>query len=170
MTVSEPVAVQLVATLSGLVRTSRSYSHLRREQLGATGVTLAVLSRLAEGPARAGDLACALGVSASAVSRAVTSLEGFGYVTRQPDPSDARAHHLALTHTGMRVLAAQKAQHAVLIADVLHDWDDAKARVILEGIAELDAALARTVAQMRTGGIPTTIPGLEPTQNEKAYA
>ncbi len=162
MSVSDPVAAQIVAALSGLVRTSRSYAHLRHEQLGATGVTLAVLVRLADGPARPGDLACALGVSASAVSRAVTSLESFGYVTRQPDPSDARAHYLALTDSGAEVLATQRRQHAQLVGGALDGWDDDRARAVLDGIAELDAALARTVAQMRTGGIPTSIAALSP--------
>ncbi len=33
MTVSEPVALEIVGALSGLIRTARSYSHLRHEQI-----------------------------------------------------------------------------------------------------------------------------------------
>ena len=91
MTVSEPVALEIVGALSGLIRTARSYSHLRHEQLGPTGIALAILKRLHEEPSRSGDIACALGVSASAVSRAVATVESFGYIARQPDPVDARA-------------------------------------------------------------------------------
>lgn len=196
MTVSEPVALQIVDALSGLVRTARSYAHVRtqeHEQLGATGVTLGVLKRLAQGPARSGDLACALGVSPSAVSRAVATVEQLGYVRRTADPADARAHLLALTEAGVDELGRQHREHARLVGDVLAGWDDAKAAVVLEGIAELDGALASTVARMRTGALPPafgdlrllpTSPhtppatadsvadehGTPPTENEKAYA
>ena len=160
MTVSEPVALQIVDALSGLVRTARSYAHVRHEQLGATGVTLGVLKRLAQGPARAGDLACALGVSPSAVSRAVATVEQHGYVHRTTDPADARAHLLALTAEGTGELDRQHREHARLVGDVLAGWDDAKATIVLTGIAELDGALALTVAQMRAGGIPPSLTDL----------
>ena len=102
MTVSEPVALEIVGALSGLIRTARSYSHLRHEQLGPTGIALAILKRLHEEPSRSGDIACALGVSASAVSRAVATVEALGYIARQPDPVDARASLLSLTPAGVR--------------------------------------------------------------------
>ncbi len=162
MTVSEPVALEIVGALSGLVRTARSYSHVRHEQLGATGVTLGVLKRLAQGPARSGDLACALGVSPSAVSRAVATVEQLGYVHRTPDPADARASLLALTPEGAGELDRQHRAHARLVGAVLAGWDDAKAQTVLEGIAELDSALSRAVAQMRTGGMPDHVAALAP--------
>ena len=154
MTVSEPVALQVVDALSGLVRTARSYAHVRHEQLGATGVTLGVLKRLAQGPARAGDLACALGVSPSAVSRSVATALHLGYVHRTTDPADARAHLLALTAAGLDELDRQHREHARLLGVVLSGWDDTRASTVLAGIAELDEALAHTVAQMRSGGLP----------------
>jgi DNA-binding MarR family transcriptional regulator len=162
MTVSEPVALEIVGALSGLVRTARSYSHVRHEQLGATGVTLGVLKRLAQAPARCGDLACALGVSPSAVSRAVATVETLGYVHRTADPADARASLLALTSEGAEELDRQHRAHARLVGAVLASWDDAKALTVLDGIAELDSALARAVAQMRTGGMPEHLTALVP--------
>ena len=48
-------------------------------------------------------------------------------------------------------------QHARRVAAVLEGWDDAKARAVLDGLIELDTALARTVADMRTG-LPTLSP------------
>jgi len=155
MTVSEPVALEIVGALSGLIRTARTYSHLRHEQLGPTGITLAILKRLADEPSRSGDIACALGVSASAVSRAVATVESLGYVTRQADPADARASLLSLTSRGEQFLAEQHREHARRVAAVLEGWYDAKARAVLTGLLELDTALGRTVADMRTGGVPT---------------
>jgi len=181
MTVSETVALEVVGALSGLIRTARSYSHLRHEQLGPTGIALAILKRLAERPSRSGDMACALGVSPSAVSRAVATVESLGYVARQPDPADARAHVLSLTPAGVRFLAEQHREHARRVAAVLDGWDDAKAHAVLEGLTELDTALSRTVADMRTGGIPTLFPlttafadsvadDTSTNQDQKAYA
>ena len=158
MTVSEPVALEIVSALSGLVRTARSYAHLRDEQLGPTGIALAILKRLAERPSRSGDIACALAVSPSAVSRAVSMVESLGYVARQPDPADGRAHLLSLTPEGVRFLAEQRREHAQRVAAVLDGWDDTKAHAVLDGLTELDTALSRTVADMRTGGIPTLSP------------
>jgi DNA-binding MarR family transcriptional regulator len=162
MTVSEPVALEIVGALSGLVRTARSYSHVRHEQLGATGVTLGVLKLLGQGPARSGDLACALGVSPSAVSRAVATVETLGYVHRTADPADARASLLALTAQGAEELDRQHRAHARLVGAVLASWDDAKALAVLDGMAELDSALSRAVAQMRTGGMPRHLAALVP--------
>ena len=180
MTVSEPVALEIVGALSGLIRTARSYSHLRHEQLGPSGIALAILKRLADQPSRSGDIACALGVSASAVSRAVATVEALGYVARQTDPADARAHVLSLTPAGVSFLAEQHREHARRVAAVLDGWDDAKARAVLDGLTELDAALSRTVADMRTG-IPALSPlttafadsvadDQTPIQDQKAYA
>jgi hypothetical protein len=88
------------------------------------------------------------------VSRAVATVEALGYVTRQPDPGDARAFLLSLTARGEQFLAEQHRGHARRVAAVLESWDDAKARAVLAGLTELDTALGRTVADMRTGGIP----------------
>ena len=183
MTVSEPVALEIVGALSGLIRTARSYSHLRHEQLGPTGIALAILKRLHDEPCRSSDIACALGVSASAVSRAVATVESLGYVVRQPDPADARASLLSLTAGGVQFLAEQHREHARRVAAVLDGWDDAKAREVLQGLTELDTALSRTVSDMRTGGMPALSPlttafadsvaddtTTNQNQNQKAYA
>lgn len=44
-----------------------------------------------------------LDVSKPAVSRALNSLEKKGYVTRQPDPDDKRAHRVLLTEKALEV-------------------------------------------------------------------
>ncbi|MFI5075448.1 MAG: MarR family winged helix-turn-helix transcriptional regulator, partial [Actinomycetales bacterium] len=124
MTVSEPVALEIVGALSGLIRTARSYSHLRHEQLGPTGIALAILKRLHEEPSRSGDIACALGVSASAVSRAVATVESLGYVVRRPDPADARAARQSRTARGGPLLAAPQRPHPRRVAPRHDGWDD----------------------------------------------
>ena len=96
------------------------------------------------------------------MSRAVATVESLGYVVRQPDPADARASLLSLTPGGVQFLAEQHREHARRVAAVLDGWDDAKAREVLQGLTELDTALSRTVADMRTGGIPALSLTLEP--------
>lgn len=44
-----------------------------------------------------------LDVSKPAVSRALDSLEKKGFVTRQPDPDDKRAHWIQLTSKGLKI-------------------------------------------------------------------
>src|ERR1700722_11181156 len=59
---------------------------------------------LAIGGLHASDLADRLRVSRQAVAQAVTALERHGYVTRLPDPVDARARIIELTPRGQQAL------------------------------------------------------------------
>src|SRR5271163_2863633 len=72
-----------------LARLSR---RLRRHELaGLTPTQLAALSTVERsGPLRLGDLAAAERIAPSTLTRLVTVLEDAGYVTRRPDPADAR--------------------------------------------------------------------------------
>ena len=63
-----------------------------------------VLVPLAIGGLHASDLADRLRVSRQAVAQAVTALERHGYVTRLPDPVDARARIIELTPRGRQAL------------------------------------------------------------------
>lgn len=73
---------------------------------GLHGVSLAdftLLLRLGEAPGgrmRRVDLAEALGLTASGVTRALVPLERIGLVTREPDARDARVAYASLTGTG----------------------------------------------------------------------
>jgi DNA-binding MarR family transcriptional regulator len=67
-------------------------------------VLLLHLSRAPAGKLRRIDLADQLGLSASAVTRALIPLERIGLVTRQRDLRDARIGYAALTKSGQRVL------------------------------------------------------------------
>lgn len=59
---------------------------------------------LVAGGLHASDLADRLKVSRQAVAQAVTALERHGYVTRVPDPADARAQIIELTPPGRQAL------------------------------------------------------------------
>ena len=152
MPISTPAAEELFTSLSALLRTARSFAHLKHEQLGPSGVTLAVLAIIGERPARSGEVACQLGVTASSVSRAVATLERLGHLTRRPDPQDARAHLLEVTDTGRDVLHSQHETYAASLGSLLSTWDDTTAAVVSARLTELDGALAANVARMRRHG------------------
>jgi DNA-binding MarR family transcriptional regulator len=100
-----PALVQLVAA-SGA-------PHLRAA-LAAAGLDgirpaqSAVLVPLAAGGQHASDLADRFGVSRQAVAQAIAALERHSYVTRVPDPADARARLIELTPRGRQALRVMR--------------------------------------------------------------
>jgi DNA-binding MarR family transcriptional regulator len=63
---------------------------------------------LAAGGMHASDLADRLRVSRQAVAQAITALERHGYVSRVPDPVDARARIIELTPRGRHALRVMR--------------------------------------------------------------
>jgi len=81
---------------------------------GLTVSTLGIMGRLARAESRTlrqTDIAEAMGLSFSRVSRLIDSLEARGLVERRPCPSDARAVNVTLTADG--VALTRRAQDAV---------------------------------------------------------
>ena len=67
-------------------------------------VVLLHLSRAPEARLRRVDLAAELGLTGSAVTRALIPLEKIGLVTREPDPRDARVGYAVLSKSGHRIV------------------------------------------------------------------
>src|SRR5215469_1669706 len=101
-----------------LARLSR---RLRRHSLaGLTPTQLAALSTVEQsGPLRLGDLAAAEGIAPSTLTRLVTVLEDAGYVTRRPDPTDARASTIAITEAGHEALERLREEGTALLTQSL---------------------------------------------------
>ncbi len=68
--------------------------------------------RISAGDARTADVAEHLGITKQAAAQLVGYLVAHGYITRQPDASDARAQLLALTERGWACTAAAEAAAA----------------------------------------------------------
>ena len=82
-----------------------------------------VLARVAdEGPMRLSELADALGVQRSTVSRQIAELERAGLVERHVDPSDGRASMLLVTKRGAADLARLRARWRTLLGEITSDW------------------------------------------------
>ncbi len=96
---------------------------------------VAVLGRIELlGPVRLTDLAHALGLDPSSVSRQVTALERSGWVAREKDPSDQRAQRLRLTDKGSDVVATLRRARAAALERLTPGWstqdiDDLTGRV-----------------------------------------
>lgn len=69
---------------------------------------------LAAGGLHASDLADRLRVSRQAVAQAIGALERHGYVTRAPDPVDARARIIELTARGRQALQVMRSNAVAL--------------------------------------------------------
>lgn len=83
-----------------------------------------VFQHLVAGPVTISTLAEKLGVTQQAASKSVADLWSRGYVSRQPDPADARARQVLLTERGEAVIAAARKHRAELDAEVRQDLGD----------------------------------------------
>jgi DNA-binding MarR family transcriptional regulator len=96
-----------LAALAQLARAHAAITRVLDAKIGAhhglSFAELRLLQALAGAPERGlrpTELAAALDVSASGVTRAALPLEKRGIVARRPDPGDARASRLTLTLAG----------------------------------------------------------------------
>lgn len=106
---------------------------------------LGVLVRLkAQEGARSRDLAHALGLDPSTMSRRIASLVERGLIERTPDPADRRAQVLTLTTAGRRAVTEERARRVALVTDRLADWDE-------RDRAELARLLARLTDTLEQG-------------------
>jgi DNA-binding MarR family transcriptional regulator len=100
-----PALVNLVAA-SGAPRLRAAFAAAGLE--GIRPAQAVALVPLAAGGLHASDLADQLRVSRQAVAPVVVALERHGYVTRVPDPADARARIIELTPRGRQVLRVMR--------------------------------------------------------------
>jgi DNA-binding MarR family transcriptional regulator len=101
-------------------------------------VLLTHLGRAPEGRLRRIDLANAVGLTASGVTRALGPLERIGLVEREANPRDARVAYASLTTTGRQILEEAEATAHRIAGNVLEDagWSAAE-------VTDLAALLAR---------------------------
>jgi DNA-binding MarR family transcriptional regulator len=77
-----------------------------------------IFQHLVGGPVTIGTLAERLEVTQQAVSKSVTDLEKRGYLSREPDPTDARARLVGLTIRGEAVIASARDHRIALDAEL----------------------------------------------------
>ncbi|TDW23289.1 MarR family winged helix-turn-helix transcriptional regulator [Kribbella kalugense] len=85
-----------------------------------------VFQHLVAGPVTISTLAEKLGVTQQAASKSIADLSNRGYVSRRPDPADARARIVVLTDRGQAVIEAARKHRAALDAELRQTLGDAK--------------------------------------------
>jgi DNA-binding MarR family transcriptional regulator len=120
-TLSPAADVDVIDVTRLRVAIARLSRRLRRHELaGLTPTQLAALSTVERsGPLRLGDLAAAEGIAPSTLTRLVTVLEDAGYVTRRPDPADARASTIVITELGHQTMERLRHEGNAMLARYL---------------------------------------------------
>lgn len=116
-------------TLAFSLRLARAYAALTRRLDGPLGSLhglsfsdfqlLDALERAPERRLRRVDLANAVGLTASGVTRTLMPLEKIGLVTREADARDARVGYAVLTAAGRRIVREARTTVAQVSADML---------------------------------------------------
>lgn len=101
----------------------KDYSEQLDPELQPAGYTILryVMSRE---PIRAADIATALGMDKSAVSRQLTTLREIGLLQTHPDPADGRASLLASSEKARTAFATFQASFRFAYQQILTTWDD----------------------------------------------
>lgn len=121
--------VRLAELEHALFRVGRTVAGLRVAAYAADSpidkAGLATLSRLSErSDVRLSDLAAALNLDVSTVSRQVRHLEDAGLLQRAIDPDDRRAHRLTITEGGRRLVDQLRAARREMLCNALSAWSD----------------------------------------------
>jgi DNA-binding MarR family transcriptional regulator len=97
------------------------------------------------GPLAQKDLAGALGLQKSTVSRLVDQLEANDLVARVPSPADQRSVHVVLTPNGKRRAARLATARRALFERLLEGLGARDRRTVIDGLSRLEAVVrART--------------------------
>ncbi len=118
---------------------------VRQRLAQRAGLTLdpshyAILSRLGDSaPQRVSDLAAALGVDQSTLSRQLKQLGRRSLIMRESDPSDGRAVAVTLTGAGRDAVERMRAAQRHAMEELLSDWsatDRRRLAVLLDRLAD----------------------------------
>ncbi|KLO43056.1 MarR family winged helix-turn-helix transcriptional regulator [Mycobacterium nebraskense] len=132
-----PALVNLVAA-SGAPRLRAAFAAAGLD--GIRPAQAVALVPLIAGGLHASDLADRLQVSRQAVAQAITGLERHGYVTRVPNPLDARARMIELTPRGRQALRVMRSN----AVELEHRWEQVLGR---QRLAELRETLQILLAE-----------------------
>ena len=147
-------STQLIADveqeLSMLLRRSRSalMPLARRVHPEIDAAGYALISQIELGTAagrtgvRASEVAQALGLDKSTVSRGLTYLEKLGLIERVGDPDDGRARLLRLTASGAARFDAMRAQRQAEFQAILARWDAEDLSTLARLLGRLNADFA----------------------------
>lgn len=146
--IDESLGSALLGTVARLNRWVSSRADLDR--LSVPFAQLRLLSLVGQlAPVRISDLAAADHSSQPTVTQQLARLDAAGWITRTPDPGDARVTHIALSDRGEDALRKARAARADVLAPYLAEMTaterDAVAAAAV-ALADLERRLARPPA------------------------
>jgi DNA-binding MarR family transcriptional regulator len=113
------------------------------EALGISAPRLSALSVLVfAGPKRIGELAQIEQVEPPTMTRLVDGLQRDGYVTRSPDPDDARAVRVETTARGRAAMLEGRRRRVEAFSALLAGLPQRELATLARGVAALERALA----------------------------
>jgi DNA-binding MarR family transcriptional regulator len=140
----------LVRSLYRLGMVQRELARHALAELGTQGfVALGVIHL--HGPVRVSDVAQRLNVALSVASRQVTALERAGYVERDTDPEDGRAHRVSATDTGRAVLEESHRRMVHAFGRALQGWSAKEITALSESLERLREDVHRDVVDGAKG-------------------
>jgi len=140
----------LVRSLYRLGMVQRELARHALAELGTQGfVALGVIHL--NGPVRVSDVAQRLNVALSVASRQVTALERAGYVERDTDPEDGRAHRVSATDAGRAVLEESHRRMVHAFGRALEGWSAKEITALSESLERLREDVHRDVVDGAKG-------------------
>ena len=127
----------LVRLTRGLVALRLSPQRLGYDRRVDRGAYVALHRVHDLGPVRLSDVAGALGLDLSTVSRQVRQLEDAGLLSRTPDPDDRRAALLATTAEGSALVERMQEALSRIVANALDGWSDRDRRTLTSLLGRL---------------------------------
>ncbi|MGB9662432.1 MAG: MarR family winged helix-turn-helix transcriptional regulator [Moorellaceae bacterium] len=132
-----------------LAELARAMQLLEKSEVGCCGITLSQchllleISRRKEGETSLSELAAALGLDLSTVSRVADGLVRRGLLKREADPGDRRRLALFLTNTGRELVEVINRGMNEYVHRILRQIPAEKRQVVLEGLDLLVAAVKK---------------------------
>jgi DNA-binding MarR family transcriptional regulator len=116
----------------------------RRQRYPMDRAAYLLLRRLdTNGPQRVAELASALGLDGSTVTRQLAALDRAGHIRRSPHPQDARATVVAATPEGRAAMRALRRHRQERIAGHFADWSPAERQELGRVLHRLNNVLRR---------------------------
>lgn len=133
------------------VRRARAYAidHLAEVHPELDYNTFMILAAVQDAPGgvRASDLVGDLFVHKSTISRAVSTLEQLGLISRATDPKDGRAQVLTVPKEAEQRIKAFRERSYAKLEEVLADWSPQEISTFLDQLTRLNDAAEKIMAQ-----------------------
>jgi DNA-binding MarR family transcriptional regulator len=136
----------------------REWGRLRRSQIiglvrasnapGHSPLSVELLRAVVEaGEIRASDLASALLVTKTSISRYVNEMLSEGLLVQRRDPSDGRATLLSVSSAGRRELEEREARRSAWLREMCRNWPQGDVATLTTLLQRLNDAVSQRLAE-----------------------